>query len=450
MLSRRKFLGMAGGVGAAGAAGAGAWAALVRDHAEQAVADRDASTSTNASPDAAASPSTTLAASTKRVLVVLQLAGGNDGLNTLVPADGRYRDARPTLAINPATVVPINASGYGLHPGLAPIAALFNGGQMAALEAIGLAEQSRSHFKAMDTWWSATAGASETGWLGRWLDLTEEKSPNPLRAIALGSGSPALVGKSALPTVVLQPAQFALRATAGCDAKQLTEALLTTSRPLSTSQIFAAAQQAFPDAVKAIELLQKVRTQASSVPAGEAGERVDASGAPATTAPANRTFGANSATGLLQSAAGIIELDIGTRVILVSVNGFDTHANQPTRHGDLLEDVGSGIASFMSRIERAGKANEVLLITTSEFGRRVAENASSGTDHGLAGVQFMFGRGVNGGKIVGDLNLAALKDGDVPLSLDTRSLYAASLDWLGGADTNRILGTSYDRLGLLK
>lgn len=451
MLSRRKFLGMAGGVGAAGAAGAGAWATLVRDHAEQAIADRDAGADA-AITSTSAAPATTAPTNSKRVLVVLQLAGGNDGLNTLVPTDGRYRDARPTLAIDPATVVPINASGYGLHPGLAPIAGLFNSGQIAALQGIGLTEQSRSHFKAMDTWWSATNGASDTGWLGRWLDETEGKSPNPLRAIGLGGGSPALVGKRALPTVVLQPAQFALRTTAGCDAKQLTEALLTTAQPLASGPHFAAAQQAFPDTVKAIELLQKVRTQASSVPAGEAGERVDAGGAPATTAPAaaRAAFGANSATGLLQSAAGIVELDIGTRIILVSVNGFDTHSDQPNRHGALLEDVGNGIAAFLNRIDKAGKANEVLLITTSEFGRRVAENASAGTDHGLAGVQFIAGRGVNGGKVVGDLNLAALKDGDVPLSLDTRSLYAASLDWLGGADTNRILAGSFDRLGLLK
>lgn len=432
MLSRRKFIGIAGGVGAAGAAsGAALWSTLLRDHVDEAVEQRDQAA--DAAQPESASPTTTVNSKANRVLVVLQLSGGNDGLNTLIPSDGRYRDARSALAIPEADLVAIDATGYSLHPSLAPLVPLWNAGLVTALEGVGLKDQSRSHFKAMDTWWSATPGAaSQTGWLGRWLDATEKsKAPNPLRAVALGGGSPALVGMNALPTVVLSPAEFSIRTPRGCDAKTMTDAFLATAQPLVVgNDVFAAAQQAFPDTLGAIEVLQKVRTQAS----GQS---------------ATVRNGAQGATALLQSAAGIIEQGIGTQVILVAVNGFDTHADQVDRHATLLADVGEGIAQFMSRVQKAGKADDVLLITTSEFGRRVAENASEGTDHGNGNVAFVVGQGINGGKVVGDLGLGALVDGDLPVSIDTRSLYSVALDWLGGP-TDAVLGGNFDRYAVLR
>jgi uncharacterized protein (DUF1501 family) len=435
MLSRRRFLGLAGGVGAVGAAGgAAAWSTLLRDRVDEAVAQRDANSSTD--------PTTTLPSrNTGRVLVVLQLNGGNDGLNTMVPTDARYRDARRTLAIPEAELVPFGNDAYHLHPSLAPLAPLWERGLVSAMQGVGLEDQSRSHFKAMDTWWSATPGkASATGWLGRWLDATESGSaPNPLRAIALGGGAPALVGVDSLPTVVVSPAAFSMRTPRGCDAQTLTEAFLATAQPLvRDNDVFAAAQQAFPDTVEAIELMQSVRA-----PAGQTGNADNG------TAAAAARNGGQSAVTLLQSAAGIIEQDIGTRVILVSVNGFDTHADQLDRHATLLTDVGTGIAQFTSRIEAAGKADDVLLVTTSEFGRRVAENASEGTDHGNGSVALLVGAGVAGGKVVGDLGLGSLVDGDLPLSIDTRSLYGVALEWLGGP-IDEVLGGSFDRYGLLR
>jgi uncharacterized protein (DUF1501 family) len=209
---------------------------------------------------------------------------------------------------------------------------------------------------------------------------------------------------------------------------------------VSGNDVFAAAQQAFPDTVEAIEVLQKVRAQAGTASGQSSG----------TTAPNTPVRnGASGATTLLQSAAGIIEQDIGTQVILVSVNGFDTHADQLDRHETLLTDVGDGIAEFMKRIEAAGKADDVLLITTSEFGRRVAENASGGTDHGNGSVALLVGKGIDGGKVVGDLGLASLVDGDVPLSTDTRSLYGVALERLGGP-IDEVLGGPFDRYGLLR
>jgi uncharacterized protein (DUF1501 family) len=193
--------------------------------------------------------------------------------------------------------------------------------------------------------------------------------------------------------------------------------------------VFAAAQQSFPDTIDAIDVLQKVRTQA----AGQS--------------PTVRN-GALGVTALLQSAAGIIEQGIGTQVILVAVSGFDTHADQLDRQSNLLADIGDGVAQFVTRIQKAGKADDVLLVTTSEFGRRVAENAS-GTDHGTGNVMFVVGNGINGGKVIGDLGLAALVDGDIRVAVDTRSLYSVALDWLGGP-TDAVLGATFDRYGVLR
>jgi uncharacterized protein (DUF1501 family) len=411
-----------------------AWSTLLRDHVDDAVRERDAA----ADPNAQAATTNGSARGSRRVLVVVQLNGGNDGLNTLVPHDPRYRDARRTLAIAEAALVAIGNNAYSLHPSLTALAPLWQRGVVSALQGVGLEDQSRSHFKAMDTWWSAKPGAaSETGWLGRWLDATRPAgAPNPLRAIALGGGAPALVGADSLPTVVVSPAQFSLRTPRGCDAQTLTDAFLATARPMvSGNDVFAAAQQAFPDTVEAIELLQKVRPPANTTNA-------PASGAPVRSA-------AQGASALLQSAAGIIEQDIGTQVIAVSVDGFDTHADQLERHAALLTDVGDGIAQFVAAIEAAGRADDVLLITTSEFGRRVAENASDGTDHGNGSVALLVGKGIDGGKIVGDLGLASLVDGDLPLSTDTRSLYGVALEWLGGP-VDDVLGGSFDRYGLLR
>jgi uncharacterized protein (DUF1501 family) len=404
MISRRKFLGIAGGVAAGSAAGGGAaWAALLRDHVDAAIANTSgASGAVLATTSTTATGGASTTAASDRVLVIMQLGGGNDGLNTLVPDLGAYRDARPTLA---------------------PLKARWNSGQIAAFEGIGLKTQSRSHFKAMDTWWAGTdAGASTTGWLGRWLDATEGDTPNPLRSISLGTGSPALSGLRSVPTVVLDPAQFTLRLPRTTDAAAVTAAFLATAAPVAAAPWLAAAQASIPSTLDAIAVLQKVAAPSDSA--------------------------ADTATALLQSAAGIIELGIGTRVILVGMNGFDTHSDQLARQADLLTDLAQGITSFFDRLDTSGHANKVMVLTTSEFGRRVAENASGGLDHGSGGLQFVMGPAVKGKRVVGEPALDRLVDGDMPIGIDTRSMYAVGLDWLGGP-TDELLGGHFDRYGLL-
>lgn len=422
-ISRRAFLG--GSAGAA-AIGGGAWAALLRDGVETAVPTTVPATTSTLAPtttttavaEAVASSSARLPV-TDRVLVVLEMGGGNDALNTLVPAVGGYYDVRPEVAIPDSQLVALAGTDHGLHPALAGLTPFWDTGTMSAVAGVAMPEQSRSHFKAMDTWWSGVAGKpSQTGWLGRWLDLSLATERNgvddPLRAIALGGGSPALVGTETMATAIRNPGNFNLMTLPGTDAEGLITAFLATASPLTADPTLAAAQQAIPGTLDAVALLA-------------AASATDDFGSENPTPGAGRT-----AVELLSTAANIIEMGIGTRVITVGVSGFDTHANQAETHHALLQDIGDGLETFFAALETSGDLDRVMVITTTEFGRRVAENGSLGTDHGNGGLQFLFGPAVAGGVVHGGFDLASLDNGDLPLAVDTRSVYRSALEWLGG------------------
>lgn len=429
-VSRRSFLGIAGVAGAASVGGLLAWNALVREHLEDAVGSGSTTGTSPGVPGAAGVAST---GERPRVLVVVQMNGGNDGLNTLVPAHaGTYFDARPTLHVAEQDIVTLAGSTYGLHPALRPLVPLWDAGRLTGVEAVGFMEgQTRSHFQSMDLWWSGIPGQERTtGWLGRWLDRTGDVD-DPLRAIALGSGSPALVGERSVSTAVLDPRSFALRAHPGADVDQLSAAFAATAEPLAADPDLAAAQRSIPSAMRAVEYLSRATAGSTSPAPGEGGNQL-------------------TAAALLDVAAGIIDLDIGTRVFVINVLGYDTHANQATRHTALLEDLGAGMASFLQRIDQQGRSDQVMVMTTSEFGRRVNENGS-GTDHGRGSVHLVAGGTVNGQRVIGDADLTRLDDGDVRSTIDTRSLYAAALDWLGDDAqlTDDVLAGSFDRFGIV-
>ena len=441
MISRRAFLGGAAG---ATALGGGAWAALLRDGVENAATVLPPTSTTTT-----VAPTTTVAAQvaasgarlpvTERVLVVLEMAGGNDALNTLVPADaGAYRDLRPELALGEGELVSLPGSTWGLHPGLAGLVPFWDAGTMSAIAGVAMPQQSRSHFTAMDSLWSGVAGApSQTGWLGRWLDASLDVERNgvddPLRAIALGGGSPALVGTRTMATAIRNPATFQLMTLPGTDADALIDAFLATAAPLSSDPTLAAAQAAIPSTLDAVELL------------------ATASGADDPLGDQNQIPGAGTtAVDLLSTAARIIQMGIGTRVLTVGVSGFDTHAGQLDTHDSLLRDIADGLEHFFAELAASGDLDRVMVLTTSEFGRRAAENGSGGTDHGNGGLQFAFGPTVAGGVVHGDYQLGSLVNGDIPLAIDTRSGYRAALEWLGGTGAaDGIFDTMPDPLPLL-
>jgi uncharacterized protein (DUF1501 family) len=410
-LSRRRFLGIAGGTAGVALGGAAVWSRLVDEQVSEA-------------RQAPRRPG--------RILVVLEMAGGNDGLNTLVPTDGRYRDARPTLGVPERRLVDLEGeTGYRLHPAVASWAPIWAAGRLAAVEGIGFGGQTRSHFAATDVWRAGGVWPFSTSWLGRWLDATGGDRARPLRAISLGADTRVLAAASSLSTVVTTPGSFNLYLPDGgaADAESVVAAFAATARPLSDDPLFAAVQTAIPVTLEAVEVLARATTAAD----------------PATVSDQD---GHREATALLDTAARIIDLDIGAEVLVIGIDGFDTHAGQEETHNRLLTDVGRGITRFLDAMEAQGRADDVLVVTTSEFGRRVAENGSAGTDHGNGNVQFLFGTGVHG-QIVGAPDLAHLDDGDLPVEIETRSLYAVALDWLGGP-TDEILDGTFDRYDLLR
>ncbi len=442
MISRRAFLSLTGGAAAAAGAvaigGPPVWRSLVEDHVHDAARHRDTSTTLGGD-----------GVHKGRVLVVVSMGGGNDGLNTLVPAgNGIYYDSRPTLAVPENQLVALaGATGYGLNPVLAPLKSWWDDGRLVAVDGVAFPDQTRSHFMASDVWWTASPSQPHGyGWLGRWLDATGDPS-NPLRAMSLGMGSTVLLGHRAMATTVSDPATFSLMTPKGVDATGLTKAFLATAHPLSSDPTMAAAQQAIPDTMRAVSTLTPVLNGAkASVFAPSSTPAISAS---TTTAPAatNAAVDPRSITGLLESAAGIIGLELGTQIIVVGVTGFDTHAAQAQRHPELLADVARGIDGFLALMDKQGRSDDVLVVTTSEFGRRVHENGS-GTDHGTASVHFLAGGKVKGGRVVGTADLGQLDDGDLPLHIDSRSIYATALDWLGGP-TDEVLDGTFDRMGLV-
>ena len=393
MLSRRQFLTLSGGAAVTGAA---AWAGLVRER-------------THGNAPAPSSPG--YGAST--VLVVVQLSGGNDALNTVIPIDGRYHDLRPTLGLADDTLVALKGeTSLAFHPGLRPLIPLWEAGQLAVLPGIGFAADSRSHFESLAAWWTASPEHRQTtGWLGRWLDASGAAKDNPLAAIALGGGAvPALRAEHSQSTAVNDLRRFKLP-----DAT-LADAFAATAEPVSDQPLLAQAQAAVSAATRAVGLLANANSSAATDESND-----------------------GPITEGLATAAELIGMDLGTRVFLVSGTGFDTHANQVADHERLLTDLSTGVASFFTAVEKSGHADRVVLMTTSEFGRRAGENGSGGTDHGHGGVQFVAGRSIRGG-VHGDVDLGALVDGDLAAAVDTRSLYAAGLDWLGGPSAELLDG----------
>jgi uncharacterized protein (DUF1501 family) len=412
-VSRRRFLIGGGGLLAAGALGGGVWA-WTRNSGSPAVEVGPTSSTS--------STQTTGAANGERVLVVVQLSGGNDALNTLVPLDGRYHDARPSLAVADGGLVAMTGTtAYGLHPSFASWKPLLAAGRIAALAGIGFEHPDRSHFVALAEWWAGGEQPGSAGWLGRYLDATAGAHDSPLRAVALGGGTPALTAEHSVATVVNDVAGFALRAPRAVDRASLVRAW----EGLGPS--YAAAGDAV-DTFQQLATTGRGATDSGPVAkggGGREGELVD----------------------LLAAAAALIHEEPAVRVIQVMGGGFDTHAAQADTQARLLTDLADGVAGFFTALAGSGDDARVMLVTVSEFGRRVAENGSGGTDHGKAGVQFVVGPAVKGG-VYGQYDLGALDDGDLPPRVDPGSLYTLALDWLG-APVEEILDRRYDTLGVM-
>jgi uncharacterized protein (DUF1501 family) len=385
-------------------------------------------------PPAATPTTAPTTAPTDRVLVVVQLSGGNDALNTLVPVVGRYHDARPAigLADDSLLVVPGDTS-VGLHPALAPLVPFLDEGRLGLVAGVGFDQPDRSHFAALDMWWSAAPGQTfRTGWLGRWLDLAASASTDP-------SVDPARASSAPLPAIGLGGAVPALRAerVQAIGVGEIDRFVLPTGDPALLE-----AWSGLGEAHAAARLATDVFAALAAATAATGGDG---------SAPGDGDRVADR----LAVAAELIVTRPDVRVVHVSMGSFDTHSNQLDTHAGLLGELAQALAAFQRRIDEAGASDRVLVITTSEFGRRVAENGSGGTDHGTAGVLLVLGGGVrtDGAAVFGSIDPEDLVDGDLRPVVDPRSAYASALDWLSidpsGAIADTVVGSGFERLPFL-
>jgi uncharacterized protein (DUF1501 family) len=375
-----------------------------------------------------------------RVLVVLQLAGGNDGLNTIVPyRNDAYYKARPALSVKPKDVLTID-DNFGFHPAAAGLKQLYDEGLLAVVQGVGYPNPNRSHFVSTDIWESADPKQrSHTGWVGRYLDnqCRGADPPDPKLAIAIRQEAPlSLQGEVFSPLTFTDPNRLKWEAHWSNGGAEDVFGRLIDERP--------AQDDGAEGVIDPAEYLRRVamdaRVSGETIRRAVFGEGGRRRGRPS-------RFGLDAA---LTIVARLIAADLPTRVYYVSLSGFDTHANQAGRHQQLLGQLGRGLTVFMDELKSKQLLDRVVLMTFSEFGRRVKENASGGTDHGAAAPMFLVGRHVEAGVHGRHPSLQKLDKGDLIYTTDFRSVYADVLgNWLG-ADARAIVGGGRPSTNLIK
>jgi uncharacterized protein (DUF1501 family) len=395
MISRRKFLIASAGAGAAGLLSGAltvSWPDLLRAAQDRPLADGAG------------------------VLVLVTLYGGNDGLNTVIPyADKAYHAARPDLAYAPDEVLQLD-SQLGLNPAMKGLAQLWNQRQLAIVRGAGYPKPDHSHFRSMDIWQTASpAEPVSTGWIGRWLDDTGD---DPLRAVNVGPVLPPLA----------------------VGAKYTAAALSTTHVPPQQADRFDAVMSALgaddPTDTPAMAAVRKSYRAARTT---------------------NKTFESvtpaaeehNSVSAQLSMVAAAVRAGVPTRVYTVQLNGFDTHANERATQQRLLQTLDEAVTPFLRDMADDRYGKNVVLMTYSEFGRRVIANASKGTDHGTAGPVFIAGVPVKGGFYGAQPSLTDLDHGDLKYTSDFRDIYYELLSNTVGTDPTPSVGAGRNSLGFL-
>jgi uncharacterized protein (DUF1501 family) len=348
------------------------------------------------------------------ILVVVQLSGGNDGLNTVIPfGDDAYRKNRLTLGYDRSSVLSID-DYLGWHPSARGMADLMEAGELSVVQGVGYPNPNRSHFESMDLWHTAHASNLATGWLGRFAD-TRLHEENP-QSIYVGRGVRplALQARQSVSLTVRALDQFQLRG--GQVTRDIAEEVAAISD--EDNDLSSAIASNLSAALKADSQLAdalRMRNQ-GNYPGGALGRD-------------------------LQQVATMIRANLPARVYYLTLDGFDTHANQRNAHAGLLDQLSSALKSFCDDLRTSGELDRVLVACFSEFGRRVKENGSQGTDHGVAGPMFFAG-GRIGGSIVGNHpSLTDLDEGDLKYSIDYRSVYKTVLeDWLHASSEGLIAG----------
>jgi uncharacterized protein (DUF1501 family) len=363
-----------------------------------------------------------------RVLVIVQLAGGNDGLNTLVPyADDAYYNMRPRIGLDAKKVLKLD-DHFGLHPEMIELHKLYQDGGLAVVPNVGYPNPDRSHFRSTDIWETASPSDKmwKTGWMGRYFDAECKGVPGAMLGLRLGeqaaltfAGEQTRAATLANPSVLEVPAEGAL-------AKGLDKI-----------------NQVQPTGIDALDYIQRTGNETQDL-----ARRLKAAVRDIKPAVEYPPFAFCQS---LRLVAQMIAAEVPTRVYYVTLGGFDTHSAQLNRHAGLLQEFSQALSLFHKDLKAQGQLDRVMLLTFSEFGRRAAENKQLGTDHGTANVMFLMGGGIKAGLHGEPPDFSKLDgEGDPFFKVDFRSVYASVLrDWLN-ADAGRVLDGKFEPLALVK
>ena len=358
-----------------------------------------------------------------KVLVVLQLSGGNDGLNTVIPfRNDLYYKARPKIGISKELTLGLNDE-VGLHPALKSFKELYDDGSLSILNGVGYPNPDRSHFRSMDIWHSASQSNEYlyTGWIGRYLDAQCAGCDKPTHALEIDDVlSMALKGESAKGLAMRDP-----RRLFNTSNEKYFKEVVSSYKKHETEQPVDYLYKTMAETVSSADYIyqqSKLHPTSSSYPKTELG----------------RSF---------QTIASLIFSDINTKVYYVSLGSFDTHINQGAQQQRLFIEMNDSISAFVKDMKTNGRFSDVLITTFSEFGRRVSQNASGGTDHGTANNMFFIGGGMKQKGLLNKMpDLNDLMEGDLKHQVDFKNVYATILrNWLN-ADDRKILGKEYGML----
>jgi uncharacterized protein (DUF1501 family) len=382
---------------------------------------------TSAALAAQALQGTSIETHPERILVVVELSGGNDGLNTVVPyGDDEYYRVRPNLGIPESQVIKLD-DHFGFHPSLVGFERLYKDGMMAVVHGCGYDNPSLSHFSSMDFWHTGVPNGGETlGWLGRLADGAYDHDAQGNMIVNIGTRQALAVrARHHSPLVFNDPGQF--RRDGDDDEKRaLGELSRAKTSDNATLEFMAATAQ------NATESSDFVRRAAAGYQTP-----ID--------------YGIGGLSPQLRRVAALINADMPTRIYYVSYQGnsFDTHVHQADPHARLLAYTADGVRGFIEDLKRLGRADDVAVMMFTEFGRRVEENASLGTDHGTATPMFAIGTGLEAGFYGEPPSLTDLDDGNLKKTTDFRRVYATMIDeWLGYRDSQTVLKGSFDPLGV--
>jgi uncharacterized protein (DUF1501 family) len=375
-----------------------------------------------------------------RLLVIVQLNGGNDGLNTVIPyQNGLYYDARPRLAVPSEQVLPLEKDlGIGFHPQLTHFQQLYDSGKLAIVQGVGYPNANRSHFRSTDIWMSGhPEKVVGTGWIGRYLDHSIARFH--------GASFPAANVQGTLP-LTLRGNQIVVPSIQSLDSYQFqTDPRYPQDRESRVATFQRIHSQTITDdPYRSILYNSGLKAVESAADLQEAAQKYTSS----------IQYPADPFGQALKLVAQILTGGLGTQVMHVSIGGFDTHANQNTdnfNHPLLLQYVDAGLDAFYRDLQEHHIADDVIIMTFSEFGRRVRENGSLGTDHGTAAPMFILGNRVRGGLHSEYPSLSQLdSNGDLIHTVDFRQVYATILeDWLQ-TDSKEILDGSFQKLNFIQ